>query len=144
MKVNLPQKEICVFLDKDGYQIVSLILNGKQKTYKIHRLVAQFFLKNDFDYKYVNHIDGNKQNNDVSNLEWCSASENNSHAYRQGLKHRKNFSTKKREVKCFKTNKIIKFSSIADASKIMDITSGRIINAIKYKKKYKGYFWEYE
>jgi hypothetical protein len=58
---------------------------NKRKDYYIHRLVALYFLDNPNDYNEVNHIDGNKGNNHVENLEWCNRSQNNLHAYENDL-----------------------------------------------------------
>lgn len=52
----------------------------------IHRLVAKAFCPNPNGYKEVNHIDGNKENNNAYNLEWCTRSQNNKHAYETGLR----------------------------------------------------------
>lgn len=71
--------------EKD-YLHVELWLNYKRKTAKIHRLVAETFLENPCGLKEINHKDGNKQNNHVSNLEWCTRSENMKHAYKTGLR----------------------------------------------------------
>lgn len=60
--------------------------NGKERKYLVHRLVALTYIPNPCNLDYVNHIDGDKLNNSVSNLEWCSFQENMSHAYRTGLK----------------------------------------------------------
>ncbi len=60
------------------------LINGKDVY--IHRLVATVFCANPNCYKEVNHIDGNKENNRAENLEWCSRSENNKHAFRSGLR----------------------------------------------------------
>lgn len=68
-----------------GYLNVRLCKNGIQKTYRAHRLVAQAFIENPYNYPQVNHIDGNKQNNCVSNLEWVTVSQNNKHARDTGL-----------------------------------------------------------
>jgi len=68
-----------------GYFMVNLCKCGKTNTRLVHRLVASSFLKNEHGKKIVNHIDGNKKNNYVSNLEWCTASENTKHAYSIGL-----------------------------------------------------------
>jgi hypothetical protein len=68
-----------------GYKSVTLCKNGKLRSYTVHRLVAQTFVGNSKGYKQVNHKDGNKLNNSVSNLEWCDASYNQNHARRLGL-----------------------------------------------------------
>lgn len=64
----------------NGYLTVALCKNGKQKTYCVHRLVAEAFIPNNQKLKCINHKDGNKTNNNVSNLEWCSSSYNNYHS----------------------------------------------------------------
>ena len=69
-----------------GYKRISLSINGKHERWSIHRLVALLFIPNPEQKLEVNHIDGNKENNDVSNLEWCSRSENEKHAHLNGLK----------------------------------------------------------
>ena len=71
-------------VDSLGYVRVSLCKENKIKAHKIHRLVAEHFLKPS-EYKIVNHIDGNKENNSVENLEWCNASQNRKHACDTGL-----------------------------------------------------------
>ena len=60
--------------------------NGVHKTLKISRLVAIAFIDNPQNKPQVNHIDGDKTNDSLSNLEWCTQSENMKHAYRTGLK----------------------------------------------------------
>ena len=73
-------------LDKYGYLKIGLTKNNKQKYYFVHRLVAETFLPNPNNYKIINHIDGNKTNNYVENLEWCTQSHNVKEAYRIGIK----------------------------------------------------------
>lgn len=65
------------FLDKDGYYTVNLSKNGKAKTYRVHRLVAQTFLENPNDLPCINHKDENRINNCVKNLEFCTIEYNN-------------------------------------------------------------------
>lgn len=65
-----------------GYLRVTLSSGNKQSRYLVHRLVASAFIPNPNGYKYVNHIDGDKLNNSVSNLEWCTASHNEIHSYK--------------------------------------------------------------
>lgn len=75
-------------IGKTGYYIISIYpngRNGKCKCLKIHRLVAEAFIPNLNNYPIINHIDGNKLNNNVENLEWCSYSYNTKHAYDNGL-----------------------------------------------------------
>jgi hypothetical protein len=68
-----------------GYKYVVLSKNGKQYNAKVHRLVAESYIPNPEGKKEVNHIDGNKANNAVENLEWATASENSRHAMQSGL-----------------------------------------------------------
>ena len=63
-----------------GYRVVSLMKNGQKKDYKVHRLLAQAFIPNPNNYRCINHIDGNKQNNSLDNLEWCTHGQNTAHA----------------------------------------------------------------
>lgn len=70
---------------KDGYLYVSLSKKGIVKTFLVHRLVAITFIQKTHKKTEVNHIDGDKTNNHVSNLEWVTSSENTKHAYMIGL-----------------------------------------------------------
>ena len=67
------------------YHLVVLMKDGKQYMRKVHRLVAIEFLPNPNNYPFINHKDGNKRNNNVSNLEWCTAKQNSIHAFKIGL-----------------------------------------------------------
>ena len=69
-----------------GYERVNLYVDGKRKNYYVHRLVAEAFIENDNSLLQINHIDGNKLNNKVNNLEWVTGSYNQKHAYKNGLK----------------------------------------------------------
>jgi hypothetical protein len=71
--------------DFGGYMQVTLCVNQKRKTHSVHRLVALTFIPNPLGLPQVNHIDGNKLNNCVDNLEWCDQSTNMQHAYKMGL-----------------------------------------------------------
>ena len=75
-----------------GYYRVSLYQNNRKQRYFRHRLVAEHFIVNDdIDNKrFVNHIDGDKSNNTVHNLEWATQSENEKHAFKKGLKQKTN------------------------------------------------------
>lgn len=69
-----------------GYMQIILCKKSKHSTFKIHRLIAIAFIPNPDNKREINHIDGNKLNNNIDNLEWCTRSENNYHASRMGLK----------------------------------------------------------
>lgn len=88
-KIQYKSKAL-IKLNVKGYLKVNLPcfdkIKMKQKMYSIHRLVAIAFLPNHSNLPQVNHIDGNKQNNHLINLEWCTGSENIVHAVRSGLR----------------------------------------------------------
>lgn len=74
-------------LTKKGYLEISLYRERKHKSFRLHRLVAQSFIPNPNNLPQVNHKNGNKLDNRAENLEWCTCSENVTHAFRTGLKH---------------------------------------------------------
>lgn len=73
-------------IGRDGrYLVVDLYTNGKRLYKRVHRLVADTFLDNPNGFSDVNHIDGNRLNNTLANLEYCSHLSNMKHAYVHGL-----------------------------------------------------------
>jgi hypothetical protein len=81
---------------KEGYFRVQLWSGGFVKHHLVHRLVANAFITNPDGKPQVNHIDGNKKNNNVENLEWVTQSENQIHAYKLGLQ--KGFHVRGRKI----------------------------------------------
>lgn len=69
-----------------GYLRVALSVKGRVRYDSVHRLVAETFIPNPKNLPEVNHIDGNKLNNKVENLEWTTKSQNQIHAYKTGLR----------------------------------------------------------
>lgn len=103
-----------------GYMRVGLCDKGKQKWMFVHRLVAKAFIPNEDDKAQVNHIDGNKENNNVKNLEWVTSSENQQH--RRSVLN-KDGSPKKRVI-CVETG--IVYESIHEAGRMTGINYRQI------------------
>ena len=74
-------------IQRTGYYAVTFHMNNKAYCRKVHRLVIEAFTPNPDNLPTINHIDGNKLNNHVSNLEWCTYQANMQHAVRTGLTH---------------------------------------------------------
>ena len=91
------QKEIILKqqLKSKRYLGVGLTKNKKWKNFLVHRLVAEAFLENPNHYNQINHIDCNKLNNNIENLEWCSQEQNLEHAYKNGLLTKRRLSNEK-------------------------------------------------
>lgn len=119
--------------DKDGYKIVCLRNKGKKENKKVHRLVAEAFIPNPNNYPQINHIDENKSNNILSNLEYCTCQYNI--VYSKG-----------RKVKQYDLNYnfVREWNSITEASKFIKQSSTSIHNCCIGKTKKAGnYIWEY-
>lgn len=82
---TIPERILQNHTNKYGYVYVRLYKDAKGKNIKLHRIVAQAFIENPENKRCVNHIDGNKENNRVENLEWVTHSENMQHASDNGL-----------------------------------------------------------
>ncbi|WP_020476215.1 NUMOD4 motif-containing HNH endonuclease [Zavarzinella formosa] len=80
-------KQLSLRTNTNGYYHVELWNNGIKKIYRVHSLVASAFLGERPLKHHVNHIDGNKQNNSMGNLEYVTQAENNRHAFKLGLNH---------------------------------------------------------
>lgn len=147
--ININTKKILVPQDK-GYLFVTLhnVSNnrgnkGYRKNYRIHRLVARYFIENPDNKPYVNHKDGNKHNNNVSNLEWVTAQENTAHAYKNKL-----ISTQKpiKAIKLQDPSIIEVFESLSECARFFNCNKSyihRALNKTYGKNTYKGYKFEY-
>lgn len=127
----------------NGYHRVNLSNGGKYTTIHIHRLVAMVFLPNPYNYPQVNHLDGNRQNNNINNLEWCSRSQNQIHAYRVLGRAR----PRCRSVIQMDDNENIlnMFESISQASRYCNVSVTTIREAILGKINHAaGFKWRFK
>ncbi|WNA13867.1 HNH homing endonuclease [Enterococcus phage vB_Efa_VP14] len=136
----------CLKPSGDNYLHVVLSKNKKTTTHNIHRLVAETFIPNPENKPQVNHVDGDKYNNTVSNLEWITAKENIIHAYNKlgkvanvTMAHESNKLTC--EVIEKETGKIMVFNSISEAEKHYNVCGNTFSRAISKQcgnmRKYK-------
>jgi hypothetical protein len=127
-----------------GYLMVNLYKEGKQKTCKIHRLVAQSFIENPQNLPQVNHKNEIKTDNASSNLEWCTNEYNNNYGTRNQrvAESNTNNPNKSKPVLCVETGKI--YSSTNEVQRELGFSQGNISSACrgKYKQAY-GYTWKY-
>lgn len=141
----------------DSYLKVTLSKNNKQRTFRVHILVARAFIPNPENKPEVNHIDGNKKNNKVNNLEWNTRSENELHAYRNGLAKPSN-KQKQAVAKYAKENyskKVVQYSlngefikewnSMHDVWRELGIRPSYICRCCKgLRNQTYGYIWKYK
>lgn len=141
-RINAKKIKGKILTSKKGkYLFVMLSKNGKYKTKSIHRLVAEAFIDNPNNYNCVNHIDGNKYNNSINNLEWCSVSQNNIHAYRNGLNKR----NKKVLQYDMNGNFVKEWNSVRQVGKELGISFTQIGACARGElKKAHNYIWKYE
>lgn len=112
----------------------------KRKQFYIHRLVALTFIPNPKDKGYVNHKDGNKNNNKKDNLQWATSSENQLHSYRE--LNRRSSGGNPIKVKRVKGKKEEPFKSIKYASKITGYGIDKINRLInRLEKDLEGFLW---
>lgn len=120
------------------YLKVSLSKEGKVSKRYIHRLVAEAFIPNPENKPEVNHIDENKQNNCVSNLEWVTEKENANH----GTRTQRVTAKISKPVRCVELDKV--FPSQREAARQLDLSQGNITRACQNSARtVGGYHWEY-
>lgn len=132
-----PEKILKPFLTKKGYLRVDL---GGGTSSSVHRLVAKAFIPNPENKPQVNHIDGDKTNNCVNNLEWCTNRENSIHAIEKGLH---TFTSLEKPIAMMddKGNILKIYKSSRDARRDGYTNASSVANGTR--KTCKGYYWKY-
>lgn len=129
VKNNITKQALKPKIDRYGYEVVSLSRGSKPKLWRtIHRLVAKAFIPNDDNKNQVNHIDGNKRNNHVMNLEWSTPKENINHSYDSGLNCNLNRVTLLDKT----TGERKEFRSVKQLGKFLGMHSSNLISMIKH------------
>ena len=118
----------------NGYMYAGLYKNGTRISKRVHRLVATAFIRNPNNYDVVNHKDGNKKNNTVDNLEWCTRSYNIRHAYHNGLK---SANTSKKSVILYK--RYGEYKSITEAAEALGVPMSTLSVAIRKNRNTHGF-----
>jgi hypothetical protein len=147
----LPEHLMSQWINKDGYKKVSLRVNKTRKIVSVHRLVASAFIPNPNNLPQVNHIDENKANNSVDNLEWCTPLENSLHGTcieRIGKASSKtpHVWLQKPVIQCdLHGITIAEFNSIEEAANITGISRSGIQSCCKGRLKTSGRcIWKYK
>ena len=125
-----------------GYYRVELYKNGSQSKKLIHRLVAQAFIPNTENKPQVNHIDENKTNNVVSNLEWMTAKENLNHeTHNERMSKTKSIPIIATNIK---TGESTEFYGAKECARQLGLNRGNISSVLKGRRKHTGgYIFEY-
>ena len=140
-------------LNNTGYLIVHLYKNGVGKFFQVHRIVATSFLNNPNNFTIVNHMDEDKQNNRVDNLEWCTHKYNvqysvklNKHRSRNSRKGK--FGAYKHDKAVIQKNKhgsiVCTYKNVSSAARENGFNNWSIIQCCKRERKTAyGYRWEF-
>ena len=122
------------WLSKNGYYYVDLQHKGYKQKVPLHRLLAIAFIPNPDNKRTVNHIDGNKQNNSLTNLEWATDAENMQHAYDSGL-NRQPRKTSAEEADTLFSTRIMTGTTITELAKELSVSVTQLSYRIKEASK---------
>ncbi len=139
---NDVRNRLMTLQNQNGYLHCSIRVNKKPKRCRVHRLVAQAFIENPDNKPFVNHIDGNRTNNAVENLEWTTAAENAQHAVDAGLRQHGN----NRPVIQYSMSgeRMMTFQSITEAAEETGSRANKIVLCCQRKRRSTNdYQWRY-
>lgn len=136
-------------LDNRGYLHFTASVNGRRKTIRLHRVVAELFIDNPNKYNLINHIDSNKQNNHYKNLEWCTASHNIRHFLINRINNggvSNGAKLKKKDVFYILDNKELDLDFLAkklnvSTPTVKNVIKGKVFNRFKIEWEEKAKAW---
>lgn len=140
-KQNIRGKIIAIGIKNNGYYMGQICSNGKMVNFTVHRLMALAFIPKVDGKDFVNHIDGNRANNDINNLEWVSRSENCRHGFERAIKENRKYNNQQRftkediiKIRTMQKSKI----TMVQIAKEFNTKSGTIGDIVHRK------IWDYE
>lgn len=136
-------RKICTWIDNTGYLQCNLYDENGKVYKRVHRLVAETFIPNPYNLPQVNHIDGNKLNNNVNNLEWVTNSENVQHGYDNNLYHFNGKNSYPVSLYDKEGNFITTYKSIRCLCDCMGLNR-KTVSAILNNKKTNNYNYKFE
>lgn len=142
VKNDITDKELSPRVQQ-GYKHVTIYINKKPKSCRVHRLVATAFIPNIENKPYVNHLNGIRSDNRMENLEWVTPSENTQHAVDTGLFK----PTREKQVVQYSLNgdKIAIYRSISEAARKTNSSVEKIVNCCQFTRKtHNEYQWRYK
>ena len=137
-------KRLTPYIGSDGYKQVQYRIGNKQShRNRLHVILAHCFIPNPNGYKYVNHIDSDKLNNSLDNLEWCTNAYNVKHGWDSGNRtHQNNTAV---EVSTLDNEKVGQFKSIRECGRNLGLDRHKIARVLKgeLRSDYLGYLFRY-
>lgn len=133
--------------DGEGYYFVTLSHNGEKRPYKIHKLIAEYFVSNPNGYDEIDHINGDNTLNTVDNIRWCTHQQNINNPVRIERNHNSQINNEKKSKKVGQftlEGKLIKiYPSVCECARI-GFNKGHVAACCRGEQNYhKGYIWKY-
>lgn len=142
LKKNGKWIKLSKWIDSCGYYMVAFRIEKKKYWKRVHRLIGEALIENPMNLPQINHKDGNKLNNSLNNLEWCTNKYNTQEAYDIGLYKSK----KECPIKAInkESGQVFEFNSIRKCAEILNINRKTLTNIIKGEKKTNNYNYYFE
>ena len=140
--INGSYHKLSKWIDNVGYYQVVFRINKRRKYVRVHRLIAQTLLPNPNGYTQINHIDGNKLNNSLNNLQWCTNAHNTQEGYNNNL-YKSKSSCKIVAIKK-DSGQILQFNSIRSCAQRLKLNRKTITMILKNQKRTNNYPYDFQ